>query len=169
MYQHLKHDPALRAANTILAVYRQQAEAEKLIEASPLRYEVSSMGLKQVTREPDQDEGSIQADASRPASGPRELHMRVESSATNYQAQLKRQHYYGSFEPERNTVMFADLVDRVPVPGIADCQIEKGELPLRIRQKRMEQEERERRGPWRENLAEMWGRGQEEAGRARLG
>ena len=103
------------------------------------------------------------------ASGSRELHMRVEASATNHHAQLQRQYYHGSFEPEKNTVMFADLVDRVPVVGMADYQIEKGELPLRIRQKRMEKEERERRGAWRESLADMRRRGQKEGGRDRQG
>ena len=36
-----------------------------------------------------------------------------------------------------------DLRTRVPVPGMADCQLEMPEAPLRVRMRRMEKEEEE--------------------------
>ncbi|KAL2042183.1 hypothetical protein N7G274_005371 [Stereocaulon virgatum] len=40
MYKHLKHEPDLHAANTALAIYQNTESAEKIINASPLRFEL---------------------------------------------------------------------------------------------------------------------------------
>ena len=53
--------------------------------------------------------------------------------------------------------MADDLQRRVPVIGMADCQIGKGEVPLRIRLKRQEEEEKENR--W-VSLKSLWEEGE---------
>ncbi len=47
--------------------------------------------------------------------------------------------------------MAEDLELRVPVKGLADCQMEKGETPLRMRQRR-----EVARGKQRKTLEEVW-------------
>ncbi len=47
--------------------------------------------------------------------------------------------------------MAEDLEARVPVKGLMDCQIDKGEVPLRVRQKR-----ENARGKQRKTLGEVW-------------
>lgn len=59
-------------------------------------------------------------------------------------------------------MMGQDLEGRVPVEGMADCRLDKGEVPLRLRNRRAEENKRDRKGPWREGLGEMWERGREE-------
>lgn len=55
------------------------------------------------------------------------------------------------------TTMAEDLERRVPVVGMVDCSIKKGEAPLRIRIKRQEKERLERR-----TLRELWEEGKRE-------
>ena len=54
-----------------------------------------------------------------------------------------------------------DLRTRVPVPGMADCQLEMPEAPLRVRMKRMkkEEEEEEEGGT---GLRKLWEEGERE-------
>lgn len=47
--------------------------------------------------------------------------------------------------------MAEDLEARVPMKGLMDCQIDKGEVPLRVRQKR-----EHARGKQRKTLGEVW-------------
>lgn len=53
--------------------------------------------------------------------------------------------------------MAEDLKGRVPVLGMADCQLHKGETPLRMRNKR-----RENLANGRKTLQELWEEGQRE-------
>ncbi|KAL9103244.1 MAG: hypothetical protein Q9163_001695 [Psora crenata] len=172
-YQHLKHDPVMKAANSALALYKEKAEAQELIHASPVRFEMVGAGLKGVSRsrleaaEDDDDEDLKDAEKkSSPDRPAREFELRIEPSRLNHQAYIQRQHYYGYFEPDSTNLMFSDLEKRVPVVGMADCQVEKAEVPLRLRKRRMERERKEKRGVWRESLGDMWRRGREEAAAA---
>jgi len=72
---------------------------------------------------------------------PHELHLRITPSIQNHAAYIKRQHYYSHFEPQKSSIAFQDLRDRVPVAGMADCEIGRKEVPLRMRKKRAEREE----------------------------
>ena len=74
---------------------------------------------------------------------PREFHLTIERSFLNHHAYIQRQHYYAGFELDVKSLMGDDLRERVPVPGMADCQLEMPEAPLRVRMKRMKKEEEE--------------------------
>ena len=162
MYQHLKYDPATRAANTVLAIYKERAEAERLLNASPLTFESMSEGWRAVDRDTQEDPQNVEEERrDAPASG-RRFRLRVEPSILNHQAQIQRQHYYSYFEPDTRSIMYSDLASRVPAVGMADCQADKGETPLRLRSKRTMEDQTEKRGPWRESLASLWNRGREE-------
>ena len=162
MFQHLKYDPSKIAANTILAIYSQHTEAERLILASPVTLEISRDSWRQLAgntngKSPSSDEHR----RHRPTSA-KEFQLRIETSTLNHQAQIQRQYYYSYFEPDTGNVMSSDLVRRVPVPGMADCQIERAEVPFRLRAKRLKKEQVEKRGQWRESLSSLWERGREE-------
>ncbi len=51
-----------------------------------------------------------------------------------------------------------DLRDRVPVAGMADCQLGKGEVPLRVRIKRRQEEDK---NGWM-SLRSLWEEGERE-------
>ncbi|KAG8533780.1 uncharacterized protein KY384_001521 [Bacidia gigantensis] len=158
MYQHLKHDPAIKAANSALALYREKAEAASLISASPIRLEMGSWGVQQLKREESdaadakEDEGSAVSATSK-----RGFHITVEPTKMNFQTLIQRQQYYSSFELDKTDIVFQDLCKRVPVVGMADCQLDRGEVPLRLRVKKLEKERLDNKGPWREPLRTMMG------------
>ena len=56
-----------------------------------------------------------------------------------------------------NTIMGQDLEGRIPVEGMADCQLGRGVTPLRMRMKRREGDARRVM-----SLGEMWREGREE-------
>ena len=74
---------------------------------------------------------------------PREFHLTIERSVLNHHTYIQRQHYYAGFQLDLSSLMGDDLRTRVPVPGMADCQLEMPEVPLRLRMKRMKKEEEE--------------------------
>ena len=162
MYQHLKYDPATRAANTVLALYNQNAEAERLIQASPVTLEIRREGWIQVSQGIDGNSKNGNDDRSEKLASVKVFHLRAQTSTLNHQAQIQRQYYYSYFEPDTSNLMSSDLVSRVPVPGMADCQIERAEVPFRIRMKRTRREQIEKRGQWRESLSSLWERGRKE-------
>ena len=135
------------------------------MSASPLRLELGAgNGIQGVTtRNEIAQDRKLEATEENTARRSRELELRIEPSRLNFQAQIQRQHYYGYFELDRTNVMFEDLKPRVPVIGMADCQVGKAELPLRLRKIRMEREKRERRGFWTESLGDIWRRARQEA------
>ena len=171
-YLHLKHDPALRAKNTVLALYKDKAEADRLLNASPLSFEIRRDGVHELQERKhkarhssdveDRGKQDLREEAKQ-SSRTREFELRIEPSGLNYQAYIQRQHYYGSFEPNDNNIMFSDLERRVPNVGMADCRYEKGSVELRLRKKRMAREQRENRGLWRESLEDMWRKGRRDA------
>lgn len=81
----------------------------------------------------------------------KEFHLTIDRSVLNHQAYIQRQHYYGGFRLDNKTIMAEDLEARVPMKGLMDCQIDKGEVPLRVRQKR-----EHARGKQRKTLGEVW-------------
>lgn len=68
----------------------------------------------------------------------REFELKITPSNTNHQAYIERQGYYGPFTPKKKTLMAEDLEGRVPLDGLADCDISKLETPLRTRIRWME-------------------------------
>ena len=85
----------------------------------------------------------------------RHLELYISHSTHNHAAYIARQHYNSRFQLNTRTVMGSDLQNRVPVRGMADCRIELGEVPLRLRNLRAKEEKRERRGAWKEPLGEI--------------
>lgn len=71
---------------------------------------------------------------------PREFHLTIQRSLLNHQTYIERQHYYGGFQLDLKSLMGDDLRVRVPVAGMADCQLGKLEVPLRVRMKRRQEE-----------------------------
>jgi hypothetical protein len=101
----------------------------------------------------------------------REFHLTITRSTLNHQAYIQRQHYYGGWRLDEKTLMADDLQGRVPVDGFRDCQLGRGETPLRVRLRRREREdggnEALEGGPRRrKRLGELWeeGRIMREAG-----
>ena len=162
MYQHLKYDPATRAANTVLAIYKERAEAEKLLDASPLIFESRSEGWRLVAQARQGERHNVDGGRREPSASAREFQLRIEPSTLNHQAQIQRQYYYNYFKPDTNNITSSDLVNRVPVLGMADCQVDKGEVPMRLRSKRTMKQQLDKKGPWRESLSSLWKRGREE-------
>ena len=58
--------------------------------------------------------------------------------------------------------MAEDLEERVPVKGMMDCQMKKEEVPLRVRLKRQDDEEKSNND--RKTLMELWEEGKNERG-----
>ena len=83
----------------------------------------------------------------------------IERSGLNHQLYIKRQHYYGRFQLDLDSMMGLDLEGRVPVAAMADCQLGKREVQLRIRLKQR-QEEEDKRG-WK-SLGSLWEEGERE-------
>ncbi|KAL8713377.1 MAG: hypothetical protein Q9220_002576 [cf. Caloplaca sp. 1 TL-2023] len=88
----------------------------------------------------------------------RQLQLTVAKSVFNHQAYIERQAYYAGFNPDMKTIMAEDLKDRVPMEGLVDCNINKGDIPLRLRLKRKGQDRS------RVSLKEMWENGRRERG-----
>ena len=87
---------------------------------------------------------------------PHEIHLAIERSVLDHHAYIQRQHYYGGFKLDLSGMMGEDLEGRVPVAGMADCQLGKAEVPLRMRLKRR-QEDGNR--PWI-SLGSLWREGE---------
>ena len=97
-----------------------------------------SDGNKQRTRE-----GSIMSSAAPPTFEraryeQQEVLLYISPSAMNHQAYIERQGYYGRFNIVNRSVMAEDLEPRVPLVGLVELQVNKEEVPLRIRRKRAE-------------------------------
>jgi len=216
----------LRAEHSALAIFRSQASAEKIIDASPLRFELlgkldvrkprtaqraaqdgkhqTSASMQNGEDETEDRSGSVlnlqrhhfkeagthsdsdlvglddrdghsQAsirDSSRPTSQnedssasakeTREFHLEIDFSHLNHLAYIQRQYYCNGFEPDTSSVLFKDLQHRVPTEGMADCDLSSRQVPLRLRQKRVQEDKLKRRGIFREPLRELWRRGQQE-------
>jgi len=98
----------------------------------------------------------------------REFHLTITRSVLNHQTYIQRQHYYGGWRLDDRTLMADDLMGRVPVEGFRDCDLAKGETPLRVRLRRREREERGQGdeggdggelGGRRKGLRELWEEG----------
>ena len=166
VYQSLKYDPSSRARNAALVMFREAADADKLCEANPLRIQLSSSGARELgegeSSSLERDEGHIGEVDTLADPTTKDFHIRVDQSQMNFHSYFQRQHYAGSFDPEKNiSAMYLDLQGRVPVSSMADCQLDKGEVPLRMRTRRLEQQKVDKRGVFREPLEEMWRKGWE--------
>ncbi|KAL8673796.1 MAG: hypothetical protein Q9168_001808 [Polycauliona sp. 1 TL-2023] len=94
-----------------------------------------------------------------PTSTPtQEFQLTVVKSFFNHQAYIERQAYYAGFNPDTKTIMAEDLKDRVPLEGFLDCNLQKGDVPLRIRLKKKESNRS------RASLKELWETGKLERG-----
>lgn len=101
----------------------------------------------------------------------REFHLSITRSILNHQAYIQRQHYYGGWRLDDKTLMADDLRGRVPVEGFRDCDLAKGETPMRVRLQRREREQQEEWegdsgaeivehfGRRKKTLAELWEEG----------
>ncbi|KAL8768053.1 MAG: hypothetical protein Q9209_005596 [Squamulea sp. 1 TL-2023] len=87
-----------------------------------------------------------------------EFQLTVVKSFFNHQAYIERQAYYAGFNPNMKTIMAGDLKGRVPSEGYLDCSLNKGDLPLRIRLKKKEQNRSHI------SLMELWETGKRERG-----
>ncbi|MCJ1454132.1 hypothetical protein MMC28_004482 [Mycoblastus sanguinarius] len=92
-----------------------------------------------------------------PSQPHREFYLTITRSSLNHQDYIQRQHYYSGFKLDMNTIMGQDLEGRIPVEGMADCQLGRGVTPLRMRMKRREGDARRVM-----SLGEMWREGREE-------
>lgn len=167
---NIQHEPELRAANTALAIYRTTDAATRCLSASPVRFTLD------LTPPPSSSSSSPytaltllhppttrRASSSSPHTNnpptttpPRTFSLHITPSTTNHSAYISRQHYTGRFTLNKRTVMAVDLADRVPLKGLADCRMTVGEVPLRLRKVRAEEERVEGRGVWKVGPGEVW-------------
>ncbi|KAI4090511.1 MAG: hypothetical protein L6R37_007869 [Teloschistes peruensis] len=94
-----------------------------------------------------------------PAVQVKEFELTIAQSVFNHQAYIERQGYYAGFNPDMKTIMAADLRGRVPLEGLADCRLSKGDVPLRQRLLRKERAARPR-----QTLREIWEAGRKSRG-----
>ena len=192
LFQSLKYDaPASSSSsssssvthspseNIALALYRSQAAAEKVLAASPLRLEVGGpAGARLLLADAADDTVDDAVDAKQEQNHPGSrtgtetekppavFKIWVERSGPGFHARQMRHPYAGPFAYDRGSAMVEDLRRRVPIPALADCRLDKGPVPLRVRRKA----EEEATGPGGERWAkgaslwEMWTRqrGQEQ-------
>lgn len=134
-----------------------QAAASPFPSQSPKTFTPNPTPLKASSTDLPDPHSSIQH-ASTSSPTPREFHLVIERSALNHQFYIQRQHYYGGFRLDLNSTMGLDLEGRVPVAGMADCQLGKSEVPLRYRMKqRQEEDERDLI-----SLGSLWEEGERE-------
>lgn len=88
----------------------------------------------------------------------REFHLTISPSTFNHQGYLERQGYYGGFTPDMASMAASDLEGRVPLPGMADCRLKKGEAPTRTTVKWKEKAMKAREEP---SWMELWREGRE--------
>ena len=90
-----------------------------------------------------------------PPPPPREFSLHISPSTQNHAAYIARQHYHGRFHRDTRSALGQDLADRVPVAGYADLRLGVGEVPLRVRNRALEEARRAGRGAfWRGPWAE---------------
>ena len=119
------------------------------IEKAPL---VQSLPQRKTVVIPDAKELSAQSSAPIQNAAPRtdrhgrsisdkyrDYKLEISPSNMDHQAYIARQWYYGSFSPDRKTIIGADLEGRVPLPGMFDCHVGKGEREFRVRIRMKEQ------------------------------
>lgn len=89
----------------------------------------------------------------------RKFQLKISRSYTNHQAYIERQGYYGGFNVDTSTIMADDLQERVPLEGMADCQLKKPEVALWVKDMK-----KDRLGKKRSTLRQMWEEGRRERG-----
>lgn len=89
----------------------------------------------------------------------REFQLKISRSHTNHQAYIERQGYYGGFNMDMSTIMAEDLQDRVPLEGMADCQLKKPGVALWVKDMK-----KDRLGKKRPTLRQMWEEGRRKRG-----
>ncbi len=135
-----------------------QAAASPFPSQSPKTFTSNPTPLKASSSADLPDPPSSTQQTSKSSSTPREFHLVIERSALNHQFYIQRQHYYGGFRIDLNSTMGLDLEGRVPVAGMADCQLGKSEVPLRYRMKQRQEEDK--RGSM--SLGSLWEEGERE-------
>lgn len=100
-------------------------------------------------------------EASISSDNPREFQLTIERSVLNHHVSIQREHYYDGFQLDLGSAMGDDLEGRVPVAGLADCQLDKPQVPLRVRLRR--RQEADKRG-WM-SLGRLWEEGERERAR----
>lgn len=124
---------------------RTKKSAQKIAEELAANLRTSSTALE-VTEDP------------KPMAPVKKFELTVAQSVFNHQAYIERQGYYAGFNPDMRTIMAADLKGRVPLEGLVDCRLNKGDVPLR---QRLLKKERARSKP---TLRELWEMGRRERG-----
>ncbi|MCJ1470882.1 hypothetical protein MMC07_009529 [Pseudocyphellaria aurata] len=89
----------------------------------------------------------------------RKFHLKVSRSYTNHESYIERQGYYGGFSVDTSTIMAEDLQDRVPMEGMADCQLKKPAVSLWVKDMKKDRLEKNR-----STLRQMWEEGRRERG-----
>lgn len=84
----------------------------------------------------------------------REFQLRISRSRQNHRDYIERQGYYGGFNPDRMSIMAEDLLGRVPMEAMTDCQLSKPEVPLWVKDMKTDRVTRKR-----VSLRQMWEEG----------
>lgn len=162
----IQHDPDICAPNTALAIFRSREAAGRAIQVGRVSCAVSrAAAAGKTVKEEEEEEDEVGEGEEEPEKEEKEaeeegldlnLNLTITPSTTNHPLSISRGHYASSFSLETRSIMGQDLEDRVPVPGFADLRWHKGEVPLRVRNVRAEEEKREGRGWWKVGLGDVW-------------
>lgn len=89
----------------------------------------------------------------------RKFQLKISRSYTNHHEYIERQGYYGGFNVDTSSIMAEDLQNRVPLEGMADCQLKKPEVALWVKDMK-----KDKLGKQRPTLRQMWEEGRRERG-----
>ncbi|MCJ1471182.1 hypothetical protein MMC07_009830, partial [Pseudocyphellaria aurata] len=81
----------------------------------------------------------------------RKFHLKISRSYTDHESYIERQGYYGGFNVDTSTIMAEDLQDRVPMEGMADCQLKKPAVSSWVKDMKKDRLEKNR-----STLRQMW-------------
>ncbi|THX60162.1 hypothetical protein D6D06_01449 [Aureobasidium pullulans] len=113
VFRNFKYD-ALSMPNTMIAMFETEEAAQKLLEASPLRF--------------------VMRPEESAAPQPRHYQLQVNASTFHHRDQIDQNAYNGAFKVSTRCLIQEDLVKKVPMPGLSEFTLRKEEKPWRVLQ-----------------------------------
>jgi hypothetical protein len=111
MFRNFKYD-ALPMANTMLAIFETDEGARKLLQESPLRFVMSPEGSGEGRQ--------------------RHYQLQANTSTFHHRDQIDQNAYNGSYKVSGRSLVQEDLVKNVPMLGLSEFTLRKGEKPWRV-------------------------------------
>ncbi|KAG9836883.1 hypothetical protein KCU98_g13819, partial [Aureobasidium melanogenum] len=120
MFRNFKYD-ALPVANTMIAIFETDEAAQKLLEASPLRFVMSPEGSGDGRQ--------------------RHYQLQANTSTFHHRDQIDQTAYNGSYKISSRCPVQEDLAKNVPMLGLSEFTLRKEEKPWRVLRSEKQKEE----------------------------